>query len=108
MHQKERRIMERFTFKLPVAVQCESNPGEYRTHELTTSNVCAGGAYIEASAPYPVGTRLNLIMHLSVSGADQAPQKKSQIELDGAVTRSDSNGMAVTFDSRYKILPATA
>lgn len=108
MELKERRNMERFAFKLPVAVKVESSTGDHRTDDLLTSNICAGGAYIKVPSPYPVGTRLDLVMRLSLSVADPSVKKKSQIKVGGAVIRTDRKGMAVSFDPRYQFIPATA
>lgn len=107
MHRRERRKLERFAFKLPVAVRFESQPGVYQTNDLATRNVCAGGAYIEASAPLPVGTRTSLLIYLAIGHIDKNKQKNSQIKVDGAVIRTDPTGMAVSFDDRFQISPAT-
>jgi c-di-GMP-binding flagellar brake protein YcgR len=58
----ERRKHPRFTARIPVEVHADGNETPIR---CATSDISAGGCYIESMYPFPVGTCLELKLQIS-------------------------------------------
>jgi len=101
----ERRDMERFDLELSALLSINDESGNPRAFEVTTRNICSGGAFFKTDNPLPVGTdvKINLILPLEKFKTGQ--RNRSRIEGSGSVIRTDQQGMAVCFNKRYKIEP---
>ena len=66
MSRIEKRKMERFDLELPAKLSWTGKEKEHKSIELTTSNICAGGAYLITDRPLPKRTdvKMDLILPL--------------------------------------------
>ena len=103
---KERRKLERFDFEVPARIEGHISGQGDEVCDLSTSNICAGGAFFRTTDPLPQGTkiRMNLVLPLDriqeLVGHDRV-----NVRVEGTVLRSGSSGMAVSFSEDYQILP---
>ena len=104
MNVPERRKMERFPLELEACMSCVDEI-EAKTDELSTKDICAGGAFVKTKKRLPVGTDVKIDLVLSLHKLKHLSAKKSHITIRGAVIRSGETGMAVCFGNNYKIIP---
>ena len=99
----ERRDMERFDLELPTLLSVTEENGKQQTFEVTSKNICAGGAFFKTDNPLPVGTdvKMDLIVHLEKFKTVKG--NGTHIDVSGSVIRTNDQGMAVCFDTRYRI-----
>ena len=103
---KERRKLERFHFEVPARIEGSISGQGDQDCDLSTSNICAGGAFFRTSDPLPKGTKvkMNLVLPLDrireLVGHDRV-----NVRVEGTVLRSGPSGMAVSFNEDYQILP---
>ena len=90
-----RRRIERFSMSIPSKVS--SIMHDYSDQELTTTNISAGGVFFETGQTYPVGTEVTLNISLDFGGM-KAGQSQSRFRVEGTVVRTETNGMAISFD----------
>jgi hypothetical protein len=107
MAETERRGVERFDLQIPAKVRVVAPDMSSDELELTTSNVCCGGAFFHTSSPLPEGTdvQIDLILNLDNLKAIKDDVNHVYIELKGTVVRSESEGMSICFDERYEFRP---
>jgi hypothetical protein len=94
----DRRILQRFNLRLE-AVLKELHERE-RALELYTRDISSDGAFFYTDSPLPVDSNVELTLFLP-----PGDPKKSKIKVDGKVIRTEPNGIAVRFDSRYTFTP---
>ena len=99
----DRRTMQRFEIELPARITwCENNSKE-KHFELTTSNICAGGAYFPTKRPLEVTTHVSLEVKLPFD-VDNKGRRKT-VKLNGAVIYNNNPGMGIAFDNGYQFWP---
>ena len=100
----ERRNNDRLLLEVPVMVSTIDEKGKEKTIELMTSNISSGGAFMKSDHPLEVGTAVKMDIILSF-GEDRFRKNKktSHIDIGGSVIRTERNGMAVCFNTQYKI-----
>ena len=100
----ENRKMERFSLDLAglLSVNGRSEEG---LRKLQTIDICAGGAFFQTSETVPLGTEISVDLVLPLDRFKEIKTKRALIEVRGKVIRKENNGMAVSFESRYKISP---
>lgn len=101
----ERRNMERFSLELPALLSMNDKSGKQQVAEFMISNICSAGAFFKTDAPLPVGTDVKMDLILPLEKFNNTGGQKSRIDISGCVIRTDSHGMAVCFDKRYRIEP---
>ena len=101
----ERRNMERFDLELSALLSINDESGNQRAVEVTTRNICSGGAFFKTDNPLPVGTDVKMDLILPMEKLDTGKVNRSHIDVSGFVIRSEKHGMAVCFNNRYKIEP---
>lgn len=105
MAQLEKRQMERFSLELPALLSIVDESEKQRAAEFIISNICSGGAFFKTKKPLSVGTDVKMDLILPLEKFNKIGGKKSRVDVSGSVIRTDSRGMAVCFDKRYKISP---
>lgn len=104
----DQREMQRFSIAVPARVEpadeAPANPGP----DLYSRDVCAGGAFFLTSQPLDVGTQVVVQMLLCPRDITASPGRKAQVTISGEVLRTDRNGIAVRFNSNYKITSVAA
>lgn len=99
-----RRKMERFSLELPARISAVGEE-EPVFLESFTSDISAGGAFFQTSRPLPIGTKMNVDLILPLDELKKLEGKRANIKVKGAVVRIGEDGMAISFDKRYKISP---
>ena len=106
---KERREIERYKLQVPAKIEAIGAAGKKEKLSLQTRDISANGAFFTSEKPVSEGIHVSLELVLSMEKFQQLIGKKSRIELkiDGTVIRSDPEGIAVSFDKKYKIRALT-
>jgi hypothetical protein len=100
----EKRLMERFNLELTARVSLRNRAGDAEWINVLTSNICAGGAFLQTRHPFPVGVKVNFEAALPLS--EKIPKAKNAlIKISGVAIRSEEQGIALRFDDDYEILP---
>ena len=102
---EERRKLDRFQLTLPATLRTlpESLRAETGTLRAHTVDICSGGAFFRTLSPLPQGTRVRIDLIIRSPNSVYFKGGKSILEVKGRVLRSRSTGMAVAFDTRYRI-----
>lgn len=102
---EERRKLERYQLHVPTKIELADASGHHEMLQLETKDISADGAFFVSPTPISEGTNIKLKMILSVEKLKDliGVYNKIELELQGQVVRSDSNGIAVLFDRKYKI-----
>lgn len=100
---KNNRGMERFRLKLPTTISTINSDGVEEKLDFFTANICAGGAFINATQPLPLGSEMKIELILSIDALKKLKGNKVKINVTGEVIRVDDGGMAVKFDDRFVI-----
>ena len=104
---QDQRRLDRFTLRLPATIKVVSNVKENgaQTYEVTTSDVCAGGAFFETDAPLAEGTKVKVRMILSIESIKKMTGKQAVVNVTGHVLRTGHDGIAVCFNPNYRMTP---
>lgn len=104
MTNREKRNMERFGLKLSAMVTGLGDSDNYPL-ELTTNDICAGGAFFKTDNPLPVGADVKIDLTLPWDKFKDLKANEIRVKVTGAVLRSTPEGMAVVFDKGFEIVP---
>jgi hypothetical protein len=107
---KERRQLGRFRLQIPAKIEVIDSDLEKEERDLKTSNISSGGAFFHTKQPLPEGTpvKIDLILPLDQLKRLKNDHKQAYIKVTGKVLRSESKGMAISFDTNYVIRPLRA
>ena len=101
----ERRRLQRFDLTTPARLVVESETGERLQLDLTTKDVSSAGAYLYCSEQVLEGARVRTEL-LICPGRPPGPSGdngRAKVRVRGTVIRVGSDGIAVRFESKYKI-----
>lgn len=101
---KQRRQYERFVIALPTDIAAYNSPVKRVLH-CVTADVSAGGAFFATAEPIAKGSLLRIRALLSNKRVEQLTGVQGQLEIEGTVLRSSSEGFAVCFKNQYRIAP---
>ncbi len=102
---KESRSLERFDLNIPARIFFRTAEGEQKILKLETRDISSRGAYFilkgeRAVESSEVDVDLDLTdLLMKETGADT---ERMRIHVQGRVLRSEANGFAVSFSSRYR------
>jgi hypothetical protein len=101
----ERRRLERFDLQAPARIEIQLEPGRRDVVTLTTRDISSMGAFVRTAEPLEEGSavKLELLLSMDLLRRFIGEKGKAKIRVRGTVVRTDSEGMAIEFDSRYKI-----
>ena len=104
---KEHRKLERFRLEIPAKIEVIGTGKQKGTIEVLTSDICAGGAYFQTKKPLPQGTQVKIDMVLPLEHLRKVSEEynRAYIKVSGTVLRTESSGMAVSFDEDYELGP---
>ena len=107
---KERRKLGRFRLEIPAKIEMIGSEWGKTRRDLRTSNISSGGAFFHTEQPLPEGTpvKLDLILPLEKLKRLKNDDKQAYIKVTGKVLRSETKGMAISFDQNYVIRPLRA
>ena len=106
---KDKRELQRFELRLPAKIRSldpEQNLVERRkgaSQILFTKDISAGGAFFLSPKPFSQGSRVEVHIGLSL-GAANGLENRTKVIVKGNVLRSDPTGMAIRFNTDYKII----
>jgi hypothetical protein len=101
----ERRSLERFDLNLPAAISMTQWGGACEPVRLISRDVSAAGAYFPCDAPMQERTPVKVIMTIPNPGATGRKIDGTQVMISGSVIRTDSRGMAIRFNSGFRMAP---
>jgi hypothetical protein len=103
---KEKRRLERFDLELPATIELVTPDHEKSLLNLLTTNICSGGAYFHTKQPLPEGiqAKIDLVLPLDKLKKLKDECKQTHIKVTGTVLRSESEGMAMSFDEDYQLV----
>jgi hypothetical protein len=106
---EERRRLERFDLQAPTRIEVELDGGKKSILSLATKDISSDGAFIATDRPLPEGqtVKLELLLSLDILQKFVGEKGRAKIRVKGKVIRSVFNGMAILFDSKYKILTSS-
>jgi hypothetical protein len=101
---EERRKLERFQLHAParILLESEDRKGEYN---LMTRDVSSGGAFLYSSHAFPKGAsvKMEFLILQHTLGKASGDKGRAKVRVKGKVVRADSDGIAISFESGYKI-----
>lgn len=102
---EERRKLERFELIAPARVHIESANNRKEKYDLTTRNISSAGAFLLSSQPVAEGTdvKMEFVLSLEMLQKFSGEKGRAKVRVRGKVIRSDPDGIAIRFDSSYKI-----
>jgi hypothetical protein len=103
---EEKRNFKRFDRKVPAKLQSLGTDLEKnnKIHYLMTKDICAGGTYIMAKHPLPEGTEVLVEIALPIENSlNFDTDNHCLVKVKGHVLRSESAGMAVSFQKNFQI-----
>ena len=103
----EKRKMQRFAIAIPSTVWPQNDGSDGAALNLVCRDVSAAGAFFLTPTLLDVGTRVRVVMFLELRDGAQQAAGKAQVTLCGTITRVEENGMAVHFEKKYKLSPAS-
>ena len=105
MEMNERRKLERFELHAPVRVLVEAAGNKKAKFDLTTRDLSSGGAFLYSSQPLPEGAkvRMDILISMGVLRKLMGEKGRARVRVKGQVIRSNSTGVAIRFESSYKI-----
>jgi hypothetical protein len=101
----ERRQVERFSLETPGLLSMVDESGKTIAYEMTSKNICSGGAFFITEKALSVGTEVKVNLILSIKKDNSLAERKTRIDVSGHVIRTDEQGIAVSFYRKYNIYP---
>jgi hypothetical protein len=101
----ERRRLERFFLCAPARVLLPSRDRNRKEYNLTTRDLSSDGAFLYSSQPIPEGVKVDteLLIFPETLQKLAGGSGRVRVRVKGKVIRSDSKGIAVRFESGFKI-----
>ena len=102
---EERRKLERFELIVPARLLVKSGTNKIEEYHLSTRDLSSAGAYLYSFQALPEGAcvRMEFLIPFDALEKIAGDKGRAKVRVKGQVIRSSSDGMAVRFDSKYKI-----
>jgi|WetSurMetagenome_2_1015567.scaffolds.fasta_scaffold550493_1 hypothetical protein len=102
---EERRRLERFELTAPARLTVASQSRGKAPFEFVTRDISSDGAYLYCTQPFAEGSRVKMELLLSVDKLSKlaGEKRRAKIRIKGVVVRVGSDGVAIRFESGYKI-----
>jgi hypothetical protein len=101
----ERRKLERYNLIIPTRIVISNNSQEEEVFEINTCDISAKGAYFKTKHKFEKSSKVTLNFVLPVNKLAQVMGVNSYVKVKGEVVRIDMEGIAVSFNGDYKIMP---
>ena len=89
----EKRFRRRVPLKVAGSVKCRD-----RKHvKCHTRDISAVGAFFESNDPVPVGTSVEMEIHLPLEKVKENKRHEARMKVSGTVVRVEEGGVAVLF-----------
>ena len=100
-----RRKQERFNLIIPTRLVLTNDGQDAEVIEINTANLSAGGVYFKTQQNITEGTQVSLSFVLPIEKLARALDANTFVKLKGKVVRVDMEGIAISFDGDYEIMP---
>jgi hypothetical protein len=109
MHRPDKRKMDRYDLNVPALIspRRETETDTRAWIEFKTKNVSSGGAFLITDRPYQIDTKVDIDIHIALFDTVSNRAKESDVHVSGTVVRVDAAGMAIKFDNKFQIVPAS-
>jgi hypothetical protein len=94
--------MERFPLEMPALLSTMDESGKQTSFEVTTRDICSGGAFFLTDHPLPLGTEVKMNLVLPIFNGSTDKEIKTKLDFSGWIVRTESKGAAVCFHGKYK------
>jgi hypothetical protein len=101
----ERRNLERYDLTVPARVTVYKAHESKEVFETNTCNISSKGAFIKTEHIVPEGTKVQLDVILPVNKVKELVGASTYVKITGKVIRVCIEGIAVTFDNKYELMP---
>ena len=102
----DKRRNNRFGLHMPALLKVKNEgASESQVREGATVDVSSSGAFLATRQPLKPDTAVELDMVLPLEHLKNIPGDQVRIQLSGVVVRSTSEGMGISFDEEFRILP---
>ena len=101
----ERRKLERYNLIIPTRIVVSNNNKDAEVFEINTCDICAGGAYFKTKHKIDEGSKVTLNFVLPIHKLARLLGVNSYLKVKGEVVRVDLEGIAVSFNGEYEIMP---
>ncbi|MBW2140027.1 MAG: PilZ domain-containing protein [Deltaproteobacteria bacterium] len=98
----DKRAVTRFDLKLPANITL-TGPEDQKTINISTTNICSGGAFFYTEKPFDTGTKVKIDIILPIEKLKKLTGRQALIKVSGKVIRSGAKGMAICFDGDYQM-----
>jgi hypothetical protein len=95
--------MKRFEISVPALVKMKAGVLEGKRIEVTSRNICAGGAYFVAPETVKVGTPVEVKMAIGSKIGDHAFERSARVVVAGEILRHEFDGWVVKFNKHFKM-----
>ena len=97
--------MERFELTAPARLFFESENCMNPPINLATKDISSAGTYLLCTQPPVVGTRVSIVLLIAMDKQLRVVDEKAKakIKVRGRVIRVDDDGIAIRFESKYRI-----
>ena len=104
--ENEKRNLERYSLKAPAKIIPVNFGNKDDKFRFETTNICAEGAFFHSSHPLPEGTVVDveIVLPLNKLRILKHSAEKIHLKINGKVIRSESEGIAVSFQKYYQIV----
>ncbi len=98
----DRRNRERYLLRIPAQLRVRT-PDTEQVLPLFTRDISSRGAFFLVQEMLDPGTRVDVSLYVPIGRARQ-----SEMETSGRVIRREENGVAVHFDSGYRLVSGSS
>ncbi|WP_319562178.1 PilZ domain-containing protein [Marispirochaeta sp.] len=105
---EEKRGMTRYDLAVPAVVKVADGRSGLRDFKVYTRDVSSQGTFLKMEKPLELGRRVELEIYLSINKLQEFFKLDDQvcIKVRGEVIRIERDGVGISFDKRYTILPS--
>jgi len=105
MPREEKRDLKRYKLAAPATIESNQPDWEDSFQYFMTRDVSGGGAFFKTKQPLRTDTDVKVKIYLEVGKLEKLPLSGHVlIQADGIVSRTESTGMAVKFNSRCQVI----
>ncbi len=103
----EKRCIERYSMSVPAKIAVLDQAAENVIFQTYTKDVSSRGTFIAMDNPLEIGQKVHVELYLSINKLKEFFEldETVKVEVSGQVVRHAKDGIGISFDKRYQILP---
>ena len=103
----EKRTIKRFAIEVDAKICVENKKDtEASLKKCLTRNISSQGAFLLTHQPLPVGTKVGIHLFIPALPSTEKLHQTTLIKTTGKIVRTNSEGMAVCFNTRCRVARA--